>query len=154
MTLQELGSIGEFVSGIVILITLVYLAMQVRQVKNEMRLNASVSANKLFNDTANAALTSPELAKIRAKAREDIGKLETWEVELLDHYLSAFLNGIEVVFEHHEVGVLEHLDPEVSMSQIAFFRDTPGADGYWKRNRGMYSGPFKSLVDKHFDSGT
>ena len=34
MTIQELGSIGEFVSSIVVLITLIYLAVQVRQTRN------------------------------------------------------------------------------------------------------------------------
>ena len=34
MTIQELGSIGEFISSIVVLITLIYLAVQVRQTRN------------------------------------------------------------------------------------------------------------------------
>lgn len=34
MTIGELGSIGEFISSIVVLITLIYLAVQVRQTRN------------------------------------------------------------------------------------------------------------------------
>ena len=56
MTIMELGALGEFVSGIVIIVTLVYLTLQIRQVKREMQVNASFSVNKLFNDTANAAV--------------------------------------------------------------------------------------------------
>jgi hypothetical protein len=149
-TLQDLGFIGELIGGIVILITLVYLAVQVRQVRNQMRLNASVSANQLFNDTANAAIASPELAKVRAKAQEDFGSLETWESELLDQYFLAFLNAIEVVYEHHQAGVLPNVDPGVSRSQITIFAQLPGAESYWKRYRGMLGGPFASLVDEHF----
>jgi hypothetical protein len=35
-----------------------------------MQINASVSANQMFNDIATAAMTSPELAKIRSKAEQ------------------------------------------------------------------------------------
>ena len=34
MTIQELGSIGEFISSIAVLLTLIYLAVQVRQTRN------------------------------------------------------------------------------------------------------------------------
>ena len=34
MTIQELGSIGEFISSMVVLITLIYLTVQVRQTRN------------------------------------------------------------------------------------------------------------------------
>ena len=35
MTISELGSLGEFVSGFAVLATLIYLSIQVRQAKRE-----------------------------------------------------------------------------------------------------------------------
>jgi hypothetical protein len=104
----------------------------------------------MFNETANAAIASPELAKVRAKAIADIETLEQWEIELLDQYYVAFLNAIEVVYEHSQSGVVEYLDQEIIRSQIAHFISMPGAKGYWKRYRAMYGGPFLTLVDEQF----
>ncbi|NIU08761.1 hypothetical protein GWN42_09780, partial [candidate division KSB1 bacterium] len=40
MTLTELGAIGEFVGGIAVVLTLVYLAVQIRQSTNSTRSSA------------------------------------------------------------------------------------------------------------------
>ena len=44
MSIQELGSIGEFVSSLAVLITLLYLAVQIRQTRN-----ATVASTMLNN---------------------------------------------------------------------------------------------------------
>ncbi len=40
MDIMELGAIGELVGGVAVLVTLVYLAVQVRQGRRDLRLQA------------------------------------------------------------------------------------------------------------------
>ena len=41
MTITELGAVGEFVGSIAVLITLIYLAIQVRQTKGQVEANTN-----------------------------------------------------------------------------------------------------------------
>ena len=47
MTLSDLGNIGEMLGGVAVLVTLVYLALQIRQNTRTMRSAAHHSANQL-----------------------------------------------------------------------------------------------------------
>ena len=61
MTIQELGSLGEFLGSIVVLVTLGYLAFQTRQ--NTMAIGAQLDAARLnaIQQVFIAAVTSTEL---------------------------------------------------------------------------------------------
>jgi len=67
----------------------------------------------MFNDIATAAMTSPELAKIRSKAEQGTENLEAWEAAMLDMYLGSFLNTMEVVYDQGKMGMHEQFDAEV-----------------------------------------
>ena len=69
MTISELGSLGEFFGSVAVFVTLVYLAVQVRQASRMARLTAS-QANRsqrvmLFQSNRD----SPYLAPIQEKLR-------------------------------------------------------------------------------------
>jgi hypothetical protein len=53
MTIDQLGSIGEFLSALAVLVTLVYLSIQVRQLKSSMFLEGYRGMNQLHNDVLN-----------------------------------------------------------------------------------------------------
>ena len=59
----------------------------------------------MFNDIATAAMTSPELVKIRSKAEQGTENLEAWETAMLDMYLGSFLNTMEVVYDQGKMGM-------------------------------------------------
>ncbi len=50
-TIQDLGAIGEFVSAFAVVVTLIYLALQVRQSTVQARLT-SIQAVNASNDSA------------------------------------------------------------------------------------------------------
>ena len=63
MTISELGSLGEFVSALAVLITLIYLSVQVRQAKRE----AVTTQAQLRQDSGRAMLmqlTQPALGSL------------------------------------------------------------------------------------------
>ena len=83
MTIQDLGAVGEFIGGVAVLVTLIYLAMQIKQNTNvhaslirqnfydatqRMMLHAVESTEfmELFNRawTTNDSLTSSEQTQI------------------------------------------------------------------------------------------
>ena len=75
MTIQELGALGEFVSAIAVIITLVYLAIQTRLTRKAAEESAKFASQEALRAVPEMyaryrTLTStPELAKIVVKAR-------------------------------------------------------------------------------------
>ena len=69
MTIAELGSLGELISGVAVLATLVYLAVQVRQAKDmlviETRRNRGDQLVQFFGHEVNSPYLAPILEKMQ-----------------------------------------------------------------------------------------
>jgi len=67
MTLADLANLGEFVGGIVVVITLVFLVFQIRANTNSIKLAASVAWRETYADVAGDAGSVPELVQALKK---------------------------------------------------------------------------------------
>jgi hypothetical protein len=88
MTLMELGALGEFVGAVAVVVTLVYLAVQIRQSNEAMRENRRLALAQTYQMRADAlqdmlvrAAESQHIAPIITKLTglgypEDVGSLE------------------------------------------------------------------------------
>ena len=70
MDLTQLANLGEFIGGVAVLVTLVYLAVQVRQVKQTNLLAASDKNADLWFDVCNSVIDNFELFCHGAQGRE------------------------------------------------------------------------------------
>ena len=148
MTIQEIGAIGEFVSGIAVLITLIYLSMQVRQFKADTRRQITEVGNQLFNDISIGLMTSPELAKVRAKAQQDYDSLEPYEIEMLEGFLSASFSASEAVFDNLTNNSVSGYDHSKAEDIAALVTTYAGAKQFWKKYKTAYGEDFANTVDK------
>jgi hypothetical protein len=92
MTISELGSLGEFISSIAVLITLVYLAVQVRHLREERKAAAAAEMEfreRAFSEKNYAIATSPSLAEAWTKATLAFSaENDSFSKELMDNGLS------------------------------------------------------------------
>ena len=65
MTLTQLANIGEFVGGVAVLVTLVYLAVQVRANSRALQSAAAWNSETLFGQANLGASQDPEYALLR-----------------------------------------------------------------------------------------
>ena len=73
--LEDLGNLGEFVGGLAVIATLIYLALQIRQNSNLLRRAAAESAASGAAASIGLAAQSPENAAIYHKGLEAISKM-------------------------------------------------------------------------------
>ena len=106
MTIQDLGSFGEFIGALAVLISLFYLAMQIRQ--NTRALNSSSYAQSAEQAwlVQLAIAQDPALAAVWAKyaAGEALTSEETVRIEAA---LSNLFMAGENTFRLHELGLLD-----------------------------------------------
>jgi len=71
MSLQDLGNLGELIAALATVLTLGYLALQLKQNTNALRSQTFQQSSMDMSMTANAISSNNELASILIKAKDN-----------------------------------------------------------------------------------
>ena len=147
MNWEAIGAIGEFVGALAVFGTLVYLALQMKQVRSEIHLGSLRNANQQFGNIYNSVSASPELAKLLIKADADEPSLTPWEMTMLDNHFNAHMAGYETLFEQVDTGALKISLEEIERIMAAFF-EAPWVPGAWERTKKIYLEEFRERIER------
>ncbi len=157
MTIEQLGSLGEFVAAIAVLISLVYVGLQVRQNTSELRRGAfrdvfqSYSAHRrqLYSDTELAQL----IAKAKHSALDDISEDERLR---LDAYYTEIVWITVQLWIMRETSALAFSDNSWLSTLRVFFDDHDGIvfRDYWRRTCEVFPEPFTVHFETHLSGRT
>jgi len=142
MTIQELGSIGEFVAAIATICTLFYLGYQIRE---SSKVDRGRSYHIAVEQTWHSVLTivnNPELRDVvfRAQQGEELSDREIHHLRFLN---IALVYGCENIFRLKEEGLV---DQEVWQNLI----QNDLADWFRIRQNWEFLSPRKGLLAKKF----
>ncbi len=150
MTLEEIGSIGEAVGGAAVVVTLIYLAAQVRQNTQSNRYLATQNlvagqAEANFRMSAEPGLARVVQEGVMKGIREDADPAEQLR-------FNAFMVGIyrqfDFAFHQHRRGQLDHNVWEWLEYEIPVFLGAPGLKRWWAGNKPRFSSAFVEYVDR------
>ena len=144
MTFQELGGIGEFIGGIGVIVSLLYLARQIRDSSRLERLNARYAISQSLSSAFDRLDEDPELNRIWIAARDRDEELNDEDRERLGRFLYRYFAQLSLAHGFSEI------DPEIRSRYeplLARFLEAPAVQGWWLRQREFISEPFRSEVD-------
>jgi hypothetical protein len=144
VTLEDLGNIGEIVGGVGVVVSLLYLATQIRQSSRIARLNAHQSIGESMSDLLAKLGSDHELRRIWQTARDTQEELSDDDRERLGMFLFQFFGRISIADRYAE------LDPSLGQRYdpiLDRFLRVPAVQGWWGRQREYQSEPLKSKVD-------
>jgi hypothetical protein len=153
MTLNELGSLGEFVGAIAVVISLVYLALQIRQ--NTRAVQSTIHQAMLDGIMRVSASLSDSggMARIVQKANDDYENLTDDERIRFEAYADRTVANYETAFHNWQGSMI---DPALwrswSLSILSDLSD-PGLRRYWEEKKHLYLIEFTDYVDQHLDLG-
>ena len=110
MDLTQLANLGEFIGGVAVLVTLVYLAAQVRQSRSEIQRNTETARAAAYHQAIGqiaASWMEPDFAALSDKFKSDPESLTSDERTRLEVLWSATLFGHEVTFELFRKGLID-----------------------------------------------
>ncbi len=148
MNWEAVGAIGEILGAAVVAFTLIYLSLQIKQVKKDLHVSGVREVNKLFIGASESI--TPELARVIAKNKTG-DSLEDWECILLDEYFFRFMTVLEVAWEHTTSETIE-ISRDVALTTIRWYMQKPGFEQWWHRNRNGFFDPWQSIVDECFNA--
>ena len=155
-TIQDLGAVGEFLGAIGVVITLVYLAYQIRQNTSQLKQNiltakaAAVNASNIaLRVTRQSIFESTEMPEIFLRGNENPGKLG--EIQKL-RYRLVMQNVTEVMVDIYTQTLMTGFSPETWATQgvtlVERVLGCPGGEWYWAQYADNYPASFRTEVDR------
>jgi hypothetical protein len=148
MSLSDLASIGSLVSGVAVLGSLIYLALQVRQTDRNQQAAIRHSRSTRHVDI-NLARADPALINAWQHGMRNPDKLTETELAQFLTMCRANFYALEDAFYQHEEGLLNE---DAWATVLATNRSLIGIPGYrvaWKAGvRRGYAGRFRVFMDE------
>ena len=150
LTIENLGSLGEFVAAIATIATLAYLALQIRQNTGAMRATSHQAATDSFN-TVNMTLSrDPTLARIFRVGTASLKDLTEDERTQFSFLLLAYFRVWETLFYQSRVGTAEE---ELFSSELEYCLTLSGVREWWELTPYLLSSQFRSYVEEDLSKG-
>lgn len=147
MSLSDLASFGSFVSGFAVLISLIYLALQVRQAEKNQRAiihqgRVEQSADRLLR------LMEPELLKpfMKGLYGRD-ASTEELEFQQFVFAMAAIGREVQDLYFQKDLGLLDEATLQNQLVPLYAALRSPGGKAFWKLTRGSADLRIRERVD-------
>ena len=148
MNWEAIGAVGEAVGAAGVIISLLYLAVQIRGDARAKRMATSHDQSVATAGVQLAIANNPNLAELYFRGIHDFASLNGAELPRFSSLLSH-------IFRMWEDQLLQwtegHFDPRVWHGIDAAIRDfcsLPGMQGWWKTRSHWYSDQFQAFIEK------
>ena len=148
MSMADLGSLGEFVASIVVLITLLFLALQMRR---------STAESKLRNDLdrsgsavqAGLGLMGANAVEVYTKALRHPSDLTEDEVMQVWSYLDVFMAAASSTWSAYKRGLAGSEDWLSAKSQVRYALSFPVGMAIWNQVKRSYDREMADDIDAY-----
>ena len=147
MSLNELGNIGEIVSSIGVVISLIYLAIQVKKNTETERTTTYQSVVSDFGALNRTMSSTPELSYLYVNAMENFGELDPDEKARISQLFFATFHFFENMFYQHLKGYLEDDVWRGWKRLMLTYYSRPGFRSWWALRRDVYSDSFVNFLE-------
>jgi len=147
MTISELGALGELVGGIAIIISLIYVGIQIRQGASASRAATTQAFSQQYSDL-NQMLVRSDVRDVFARGLIGLDQLRPDEVVGFISVLSAISRTLESFYFQTLNGGLEKKLFEGWFTQYLDLFANKGAGEFWESRRHQYTKEFVDYVDQ------
>ena len=146
--IEALGNIGDFVGGVGVVVTLLYLAIQIRQNSRTVRAASAQQTLGAMSQMLSAIGCSPQASRAFSLGQLDPDKLTDEELYQFAHLIAAYFRVIEQTFYQHRLGGLdEDLWNGQVVGQLSSFMRAPAVARWWAVRRALFHSDFRQFVD-------
>ena len=153
MTFQDLGSIGELIAAIATLVTLAYLALQLKQNTTALKSQTFQQSSMDMSLTANSISSDGELAKIIIKAENGLNALSSDEKLRFHFWMLVAVRRFEAIYIQALYGSIERKRIEGFERSILSLLSNVGSE-WGNKTKSALSDEFIAYADKNIDSGS
>jgi hypothetical protein len=158
LTLQDVGNLGELIGAIAVVISLAYLAIQIRQNTKSVRASTYQAVLDSSRSDTELLLAHPHLERIYRLGRQDPTKLTGEERPVFRMLLGQLLLNYEIMFLQHQQGVIDEDFWRGRQEGLRALLSQPGVRHWWAGAspllRRYYASGFTELLESLMDEVT
>lgn len=148
MNWDAIGAIAESVGAIGVIVSLIYLALQVRQNTKQVRLSRVQETSSTLQDGF-AVLYLPGNPQIWYKGHYSPGELDEQDAHTFRLFMERALYNVQNVVYQKEHGLIDQDVFESTISQMReLLIDTPGGSSFWRGRRHMYTESMRAALER------
>jgi hypothetical protein len=153
MTLQDLGSIGEFVGAIATVATLAYLAMQLRQNSVQLRESSRMAQMSSIDRTVESfsryrgMLAEPQNAEVYTRGLESYAKLSATDKVRFGAIIEEYFFAYSALYNRVANGGYHMTTWTAQANSGASVLENPGVAEWWADRKFIYSDDFVTELE-------
>lgn len=152
MTLSDFASAAGIVSSAAVAVSLVYLALQIRQAEKNQRALIQQGRADRASDAA-LRLADPQLSRVWQKGRHTPQDLTLEELDQFLMMCRMSLLSAEDSFLQHRAGLMEEVAYASFVAGVRSLSATlPGLRAGWRMSRTQYGAEFAAFMDDIMDN--
>jgi len=144
---EAVGALGELIGAGAVVISLIYLAMQIRGQNSEVRTAGMHAVSQGFRNGIASLAEIPHVAEVWIKSCDSVDSLSDEELLQMIAVAQRNFRVWEEAFRLYRNGRLDDDIWEGITKQYASFLAHAGFKHVWKFRRAYYSQEFRSFVD-------
>lgn len=145
---ETLGNLGDFIGGFGVVVTVIYLAYQIRQNTASTR---SATYQSVVADVSEWTLQlglSSDSTRIYVTGIEDLDDLTVAEVAQFNFLLASVIRHFENIHYQYISGAIDHDVWDGWSSRILGVLGKPGVKAWWDSQKAVFSSDFQAFIDE------
>jgi len=147
ITLNELGSLGEFVGAIAVVASLIYVGIQLRQNTAAIKITTAQAFTDTWNSYISTLNLAPQLADIFYRGLTGTSQLKGGEVTQFYAFLSQAFTTYQSFFIQRQKGVVDEGYWTSYVQAIHDLMSNKGTREYWEFRHHWYTKEFQDYVN-------
>ena len=147
MSFQELGSLGEFVAAIGLMLSLIYVGLEIRQTRKLTAVEGMDNRMQAWNEWNRLLLLNPGFDDVLNRGSLDLAVLSHDERRVFDHLMT--LRNTILIRQFRRGTQLNDREALVSaQSLVRVIFSQPGVADWWRKNNGDVRPGFRDFVEE------
>jgi len=144
---EAIGALGELMGAVGVIISLLYVASQLRHYRVAMKTASSIDGAASFRSVTAPVMASPQLTGTMLRGLEDPASLDDDERAWLVNIVFNALRVYETIHFQYESGTVDKDLFRGYSLHLRTYLDAPLVLQYWERRRHFFSSRFQKFVD-------
>ena len=148
MNWEAIGAVGEVAGAAGVIITLLYLSVQVRASNVASKVEAKLATSGMYTDFLRTLIESPEINDVFVRGRENMGQLNSEEFYRFSNLGFRAFSYFSAGYFQHRMGSLSESDWFEMLAIVRFWLRGKGTQDWWKRlGTHMYGSDFVAFIE-------
>jgi len=153
MNVSELANYAEVIGGVAVLISLIYVAIQIRQNTAVVRTSNYADLSFKVSEFNQLIAENGELADIYIRGIDSYADLSAIEQTRFNMTISRLMQAIQAMFHLRQRGYIDSRLAQTNFDSVALFLAAPGLQEWWQDNRQWWEAEFQHFVDEMIEKG-